>query len=61
PAKRIKELMNKFKKVLVAELNMGQFAQEVQRVSGRDDFDTLFKANGRPLSPLEIIEKVKGM
>ena len=61
PAKRIKELMTKFDKVLVTELNMGQFADEVQRVSGRSDFDTLFKVNGRPLSPLEIIEKVKGM
>ena len=61
PANRIKELMTKIDKVLVAELNMGQFADEVQRVSGRDDFDTLFKVNGRPLSPIEIIEKVKGM
>ena len=61
PAKRIKELMTKFDKVLVTELNMGQFADEVQRASGRSDFDTLFKVNGRPLSPLEIIEKVKGM
>ncbi|GGD43686.1 2-oxoglutarate synthase subunit alpha [Malaciobacter pacificus] len=61
PAERIKELMGKFDKVLVTELNMGQFADEVQRVSGRSDFDTLFKVNGRPLSPLEIIEKVKGM
>ena len=61
PAKRINELMKKFKKVLVAELNMGQFSDEVQRVSGRSDFDKLFKANGRPLSPLENIEKVKGM
>ncbi|MGB1226643.1 MAG: 2-oxoglutarate synthase subunit alpha [Poseidonibacter sp.] len=61
PAKRIKELCDKFDKVLVTELNMGQFADEVQRVSGRSDFDTLFKVNGRPLSPLEIIEKVKGM
>ena len=61
PAKRINELMKKFNKVLVTELNMGQFAGEVQRVSGRSDFDTLFKVNGRPLSPLEIIEKVKGM
>ena len=49
PAKRIKELMeNSRKKVLVTELNMGQFADEVQRVSGRSDFDKLFKANGRP-------------
>lgn len=61
PANRINELMKKFDKVLVTELNMGQFADEVQRVSGRSDFDTLFKVNGRPLSPLEIIEKVKGM
>ncbi len=61
PAKRIKELMTRFDKVLITELNMGQFADEVQRVSGRSDFDTLFKVNGRPLSPLEIIEKVKGM
>jgi len=61
PAKRINELMKKFNKVLVAELNMGQFAEEVQRASGRSDFDTLLKANGRPLSPLEIIAKVKGM
>ena len=61
PAKRIKQLMDKFNKVLVAELNMGQFTEEVQRVSGRSNFDTLYKVNGRPLSPLEIIEKVKGM
>ncbi|QKJ27476.1 2-oxoglutarate synthase subunit alpha [Aliarcobacter cibarius] len=61
PEKRLNELVNKFEKVLVAELNMGQYTQEIQRVSGRKDFDTLLKANGRPLSPLEIIEKVKGM
>lgn len=61
PAARINELMKKFDKVLVAELNMGQFSDEVQRVSGRNDFDRLLKVNGRPLSPLEIIEKVKGM
>lgn len=61
PAKRINELMNKIDKVLVAELNMGQFTEEVQRVSGKSNFETLLKANGRPLSPLEIIEKVKGM
>ena len=59
--KRLNELVNRFEKVLVAELNMGQYTQEIQRVSGRRDFDTLLKANGRPLSPLEIIEKVKGM
>jgi len=61
PEKRLNELVSKFKKVLVAELNMGQYTTEIERVSGRRDFDRLLKANGRPLSPLEIIEKVKGM
>lgn len=61
PEKRINELMNKIDKVLVAELNMGQFSSEVERVSRRRDFAKLLKANGRPLSPSEIIEKVKGL
>ncbi len=61
PENKIKELCNKFDKVLVTELNMGQYIEEIQRASGRRDFDTLFKANGRPIAPLEIIEKIKGM
>ncbi len=58
---KIKELCDKFDKVLITELNMGQYIEEIERVSGRRDFDTLFKANGRPIAPLEIIEKIKGM
>ena len=61
PEDKIKELCDKFDKVLVTELNMGQYIQEIQRASGRTDLDTLFKANGRPIAPLEIIEKIKGM
>lgn len=61
PEAKIKELCGKFEKVLVTELNMGQYIQEIQRASSRNDLATLFKANGRPIAPLEIIEKVKGM
>ncbi len=61
PEKQIKFWCDKIKKVLVVELNMGQYIQEIQRVSQRIDFATLFKANGRPIAPLEIIEKVKGL
>ncbi|QKF82467.1 2-oxoglutarate synthase subunit alpha [Halarcobacter ebronensis] len=61
PEAKIKELCDKFKKVLVTELNMGQYIQEIERASGRRDFETLFRANGRPIAPLEIMEKVKGM
>ncbi len=61
PDKRIKELTDKFEKILVTELNLGQYLGEIERASGRRNFDTLLKANGRPISPLEIIEKVRGM
>lgn len=61
PEAKIEELCKKFDKVLVTELNMGQYIQEIERASGRRDFVTLFKANGRPIAPLEIIEKIKGM
>jgi 2-oxoglutarate/2-oxoacid ferredoxin oxidoreductase subunit alpha len=61
PENKIKELCDKFDKVLVTELNMGQYIDEIERASGRRDFTKLFKANGRPIAPLEIIEKVKGM
>ncbi len=61
PEKRIKQLTDKFDKVLVTELNLGQYLGEIERVSGRRDFTTLLKANGRPIAPLEIIKTVKGM
>ncbi|QDF29408.1 2-oxoglutarate synthase subunit alpha [Halarcobacter anaerophilus] len=61
PEKKIEELCDKFEKILVAELNMGQYINEIQRISGRKDFTTMFRANGRPIAPLEIMEKIKGM
>jgi len=59
PAKKIKEYTDKIEKVLVVELNIGQFHSEVQRAAARLDIDGLFKVNGRPLSPHEIVSKVK--
>jgi 2-oxoglutarate ferredoxin oxidoreductase subunit alpha len=61
PAKRMKELCDKFDKVLVVELNLGQYLEEIERASGRRDFTTFFRANGRAIAPIEIVEKVKGM
>ncbi|MDR1976267.1 MAG: 2-oxoglutarate synthase subunit alpha [Campylobacteraceae bacterium] len=60
PDKKLFELGAKFKKILVAELNMGQYADEIERAMKRN-FDTLQKANGRPITPSEIIAKIKGM
>jgi len=59
PAQKIKEYTDKIKKVLCVELNMGQYFQELQRVSSRLDIDGLFKVNGRAISPHEIVDKVK--
>jgi 2-oxoglutarate ferredoxin oxidoreductase subunit alpha len=59
PEERLLELGKKFDKVLVVELNQGQYLEEVQRCMGRRDIDKLTKTNGRPFSPADIIEKVK--
>ena len=59
PAAKIKEYTDKIEKVLVVELNIGQFHSEVQRASSRLDIAGLFKVNGRALSPHEIVSKVK--
>ena len=61
PAKRINEIVNSVDKVLVIELNLGQYLQEIQRASQKLDVYTLLKANGRPISPIEIVEKIKGI
>nr|WP_321265652.1 2-oxoglutarate synthase subunit alpha [uncultured Sulfurimonas sp.] len=59
PAEKIKEHTDKIEKVLVVELNIGQYHSEVQRAAARLDIDGLFKVNGRPISPHEIVSKVK--
>jgi len=61
PAKKLKEIGEKFDKIFVTELNMGQYLEEIQRVMKRDDFATLHRANGRPVPPLEMVAKVKEM
>ena len=60
PVAKIKEIGKKFDKVLVTELNMGQYTEEIERVMQKD-CETLLKANGRPISPTEIMNKVKGV
>ena len=59
PAAKIKEHTDKIEKVIVVELNIGQFHSEVQRAASRLDIEGLFKVNGRAISPHEIVSKVK--
>lgn len=59
PAKRIKHFTDMVKNVLCVELNIRQYTEEIERVSGRLDLEGLYKVNGRALSPYEIVNKVK--
>ncbi|WP_456429298.1 2-oxoglutarate synthase subunit alpha [Nitratifractor sp.] len=62
PDKKMKELQERFgNKVYMAELNMGQYVEAFERATGmhRDEFVTHFKANGRPISPAEMVAKIK--
>jgi 2-oxoglutarate ferredoxin oxidoreductase subunit alpha len=59
PADAIKKYTDMIKNVLCVELNIRQYTEEVERVSSRLDIQGLFKVNGRPISPYEIVSKVK--
>ena len=58
PEKALRKVCEKFDKILMIELNMGQYCLEVERII-RKDFIKLLKANGRPISPIEIINKIR--
>jgi len=59
PADAIKSYTDKIKNVLCIELNIRQYTEEIERVSGRRDLEGLYKVNGRAISPHEIVAKVK--
>lgn len=60
PKTRLKQLGEKYKKILVIELNKGQYLEEIERVLLRK-VEFMGQANGRSISPTQIIEKIKGM
>jgi 2-oxoglutarate ferredoxin oxidoreductase subunit alpha len=62
PAEKIKEIGERFEKIFITELNqVGQYTEEIERITGRKDFATLRTANGRPIPPLDMVAKVKEM
>ncbi|WP_416872603.1 transketolase C-terminal domain-containing protein, partial [Helicobacter ganmani] len=58
PSEELAKLGKKFNKILVAELNKGQYVKEVE-LAMKKEVALLAKANGRPLSPMEIMSKIK--
>lgn len=60
PEKRIKELSEKVDKIIVAEMNLGQYYYEVDRVAGKNcEVSLLGKANGEPITPTEVLNKIE--
>ncbi|MDE7216717.1 MAG: 2-oxoacid:acceptor oxidoreductase subunit alpha, partial [Helicobacter sp.] len=58
PEQRLFEIGKQHDKILVAELNKGQYRKEVERVMRRK-VQFLGKVNGRPLSPGELVQAIK--
>lgn len=60
PEKRVRELAEGKKGILVAEMNLGQLVLEVQRVvNGAAPVEHIGRANGDVLTPAELTAKVK--
>lgn len=57
---KIKNMLNHVKKVIVAELNMGQLFYEIQRVApkGTEVFH-LGRYDGEVMTPLQILQKIR--
>ncbi len=60
PEKKIAELGKKFSKILVVELNLGQYKEEIERIM-KKEVKFYGKANGRAISPNEVINAVRGL
>ncbi|WP_104629550.1 2-oxoglutarate synthase subunit alpha [Helicobacter bizzozeronii] len=58
PDKRLQELGKQFEKILVVELNKGQYIHQIEHVMHRK-VEGLLQANGRPFSPKQIMAKIK--
>lgn len=60
PEKRIREISNKIKKILVPEMNLGQYVLEVERVvKNESEVHHLGKVNGEAITPEEILSKIR--
>jgi len=60
PEKLLKEVTEKVKKIIVPEMNMGKYVNEIRRIScGEAHVVPLCKNNGKMHSPDEILERIR--
>jgi len=59
PDKEIEEIAGKAQKIIVAEMNLGQMAHEVEWVLGRKrNICRVNKIDGDPITPAEILQAI---
>jgi len=59
PEKQVEEMGNKVKKIIVAEMNLGQIAHEVEWATRRRvDILRVNRIDGEPIHPNQILEKI---
>ncbi len=60
PDAKLKEMLNGVRKVIVAELNMGQIVHEIERIAPRHtEVFSLKRYDGEVLTPIQILEKIR--
>jgi len=60
PEKVVEELAGHAKRIIVAEMNLGQIALEVERVAGRAKVERLGKVNSELFYPEEVYKAIVG-
>ncbi|RMG60343.1 MAG: 2-oxoacid:acceptor oxidoreductase subunit alpha [Deltaproteobacteria bacterium] len=60
PDREVEALAERVKAIIVPELSLGQIILEVERCSkGKCRIDGIFRVDGEPISPFQILDKVK--
>lgn len=59
PEKRVEELSNRVKAIVVPEMNCGQVVREVERVAKETPVHFLSKIGGEPHSPSELLDVIR--
>ncbi|MGD8519906.1 MAG: pyruvate flavodoxin/ferredoxin oxidoreductase, partial [Desulfobacterales bacterium] len=58
PVNTIRKAVRKVKRVLVVEMNLGQYVREIERLVPDTDLDFYGQMNGRLITPKEIKERL---
>lgn len=59
PEQKVKTALNGVKKIVVPELNPGEYVNEIRKIAGDREIVSVTRVDGRLISPSELIERGK--